>query len=1813
MTNELISEVSLVVDGVKVDSKKRPPYSFLWVPMEAKDYTVSALVLDYFGNVASTKTSRISIGNYFGSGMNMKLLGSDEMAVEGDGTLLLFAEASSQFGIAEVEYFISGVSVGRVSTDSIGSRFALSVDMQDHNFSQGNHFVDAIARDKLGNQAGTFSPDFTNLKARKSKVLTILPPTSIDSENLYFKLVYPSDMSSLIDVKYIEGLSSGYIGAVDLIDRQGLVGTVQMKVDGEVISEQNVTEDSTGRFFFSWNNMTPGSHLISFHAVAKDGNLLAVSSFEEVGATLDVNGTLEINGTLEKRFGYEIFVEKADTILKAPQVSMTFPTTGFTVTTQSDLLLAASYSDEDGVVEKLQYMLNGKIIPEGNFTIDDPKETGFHTMKWPPPGTASKLSAGLHSFSVLVEDSSGIKSISNPVTVIVAPSNGSAFGNSESFDFFLPDTSASGGIIRTTDRETRQAIAKVSRTAKSYDVSDASGENNTLNLVGAIISIDIIDPGKGYRSEPQVKFIGPGYNASFLAEVDFDTFSSKFGQVVSIYPVNEESRGTGYSDGFPDDYYYSYLDVYTTDGNGTVTNTSRNMQEPTPATEVVLEGGHDITEVPLEAIYSGNVENLRDVSFIANGRILDVNEDGQFDFEDSFRFAPFATSYSFYPGVYDLYILSRDSRNNVRFSEVETLKVEANKGLRPSVALTYPMLSSNATLVDDRMIFESIGASSKFPIFIDASDEDGQLQEISLYANHSRIPVLAQRVGNTNKYMVEVDQLNLNSGKYVFTAGAIDNDGNFERSTEVPIEIVSTRQAPPDISLVAPIADGDNFSVGVPISFTVQVRIKERPVSQVEFIVDGVVVDTQRDPAFTIGDLAFYSGSWTPTTSRSSIMTAVVTDLSGVKVRTGSKEEYIFHLPSVEKVLNGEPVSGVNYEFINFVGNRVATPLVSFEVVSGYGLNFQPTTSLIAPETGSVWKPNEEISFSATVNDRDGQAENMYLQYFVNGGNALLHFKEPLTRDFVLTFFNEVTYDFILTSNGRVDVIGQTSQNLNVTNHPETLARAFSQVITTDLTNRVFDTTELSVSYMPENLFSSAMSHLTESYYQTVYFRIDRFAQDSGSFSLNIRDDEISLLPDLVSSTGEGELELERIPLQNTYGKSHQLTWTPKMGGAYVVHAEVTDAFSRLTKTMSNHAVIFVGRSMEPNLIPANFNSSLTIFPEEFLQEPAPRGSAVVVKAEYFNEITGVNIDDNIEKVEFFLNGKPETTDDNPPFSANINLNLKSTTWRIDAVAHKFKEADIEFEKFTAFLEGNLTSPVQTPKLTLSPPTPDYSATGFMPGMEISVSAVFSGSSNLLSQVQGVEFYLEGERVLQEPTRSDAGTNSVREIIYTVTFPLDLANYDGQKSITAIGRMLNSIIAIPAQTQDAQNAIIIDFDDKYSNDLSKSPAQIFYSLTGENAGEAEINEFYNAGEDIATWVASLRKRPSLSMAVDIVGAHHTSLGYFHNTYSSFSSDYQTYADGMNSDDEAWLKSYIDDLLSSSSYNKRFTVVPHLVGPYSRRFFENYRANRESFVAQCLNNKYGKSSFQQSYQGSLRLLNHWSKFDSSYWELSGRGGGTESNVGSFRIDGANYSNGELAVELIYSLVKERLYLGKDPFIYGADPLRDSVYTAYAYAYLLYQDDLPNNFGQDRNSLAEALNDPSFFGKSFQDQADTLINNYRYTSKFNLLFGGENAIEGAPGWKKEDWFGSLFDTFYPWVYHSKLGWLYLSGSSKRNFWGYSEKLGWLWFSTSGYPHVFSASEDNWIYFDTESSGNPEARAKGSNSVYYYSYKYRGWAKL
>jgi hypothetical protein len=197
-SDELIESVYLVINGVrdpelvKTFPDSNNTYNFTWLPEDPGEHSVSAAVRDFAGNIISTQESTFSIQNYLGSGVNINIGETFDYEIEGNGKLFLQVDATSEYDVLEVDFFIDNQLVGKqVSNGTDSFQYALDLADPSFNFRQGEHEITFIAYDSRGNTAGTFSRTLTNLQSRKNPILNILPPLVKNKPGV--SLVYPGE------------------------------------------------------------------------------------------------------------------------------------------------------------------------------------------------------------------------------------------------------------------------------------------------------------------------------------------------------------------------------------------------------------------------------------------------------------------------------------------------------------------------------------------------------------------------------------------------------------------------------------------------------------------------------------------------------------------------------------------------------------------------------------------------------------------------------------------------------------------------------------------------------------------------------------------------------------------------------------------------------------------------------------------------------------------------------------------------------------------------------------------------------------------------------------------------------------------------------------------------------------------------------------------------------------------------------------------------------------------------------------------------------------------------------------------------------------------------------------------------------------------------------------------------------------------------------------------------------------------------------------------------------------------------------------
>jgi hypothetical protein len=81
------------------------------------------------------------------------------------------------------------------------------------------------------------------------------------------------------------------------------------------------------------------------------------------------------------------------------------------------------------------------------------------------------------------------------------------------------------------------------------------------------------------------------------------------------------------------------------------------------------------------------------------------------------------------------------------------------------------------------------------------------------------------------------------------------------------------------------------------------------------------------------------------------------------------------------------------------------------------------------------------------------------------------------------------------------------------------------------------------------------------------------------------------------------------------------------------------------------------------------------------------------------------------------------------------------------------------------------------------------------------------------------------------------------------------------------------------------------------------------------------------------------------------------------------------------------------------------------------------------------------------------------------------------------------------------------------------------------------------------------------------------------------------ETGGGWRGSGWFGE-FRKFEQtdWVYHAKLGWVFVVPHEERGLWLWHRELGWLWTQEGTWPHLWRNEVSAWIYFLKSHEGRP-----------------------
>ena len=363
-TIEQIDAVNLLVDGVSVESKESPPYSFEWIPSFAKDYSISAVVKDAVGNVSSTQSKTVSVSRFIGSGLSAVFNVPIPESANVGSDLLLSVEAFSEVGVAEVEFFMDGVSVGKV-LDQNSSVFSKVLNLT--GYDQGLHHVSFIARDYNGNQAGVFDASLTNIQDRQRQPINLNPAANIGVPEI--SMNYPSNNITISSTSTIR------LSCIATDPDDSLLG-VQYYLNGELYGD-----------FITYDKSKPSDHHafgINWSPNGKTG------TFYFSASAVDASGNVS--------FTPPVAIQVSQGNVNVPTISLGSLSASYDVgdviSLTASVLDSAVSSSGYGVVEEVRFFVNG--IQQGGVDTQFP-----YVRNWSP------LESGTYDVHVLARDNEG--------------------------------------------------------------------------------------------------------------------------------------------------------------------------------------------------------------------------------------------------------------------------------------------------------------------------------------------------------------------------------------------------------------------------------------------------------------------------------------------------------------------------------------------------------------------------------------------------------------------------------------------------------------------------------------------------------------------------------------------------------------------------------------------------------------------------------------------------------------------------------------------------------------------------------------------------------------------------------------------------------------------------------------------------------------------------------------------------------------------------------------------------------------------------------------------------------------------------------------------------------------------------------------------------------------------------------------------------------------------------------------------------------------------------------------------------------------
>jgi RHS repeat-associated protein len=823
--------------------------------------------------------------------------------------------------------------------------------------------------------------------------------------------------------------------SADASDSDGIVSQVAFFQGNTLIA--TVTAEP---YTFNWTNVAAGSYGITARATDDDG-AVTTSSAANITVTSPAN--------------------------QPPAVSLTSPANGASFTAPASVALAASASDPDGTVGKVEFFRGTTLIATAT--------AAPYTFNW------TNVAAGSYSITAKATDNAGAVTTSNaasitvttpanqpPAVSLTSPANGASFTAPANVALASSASDPDGIVSKVEFFRGTTLIATVTAApytfnwtnvaAGSYSITAKATDNSGAVTTSNAASITVTSPA---NQPPAVSLTSPANGASFTAPANIALAASASDPDGTVTKV-EFFRGTTliatvtaapYTFNWTNVAAGSYsITAKATDNAGAVTTsnaasitvTTPSNQPPAVSLTSPANGASFTAPatIALAATASDADGTVSKVEFFRGTTLIATVTAAPY----SFNWTNVAA------GSYSITARATDNAGAVTTSNAASITVTSAANQPPAVSLTSPANGASFT------------APASIALAASASDPDGTVSKVEFFRGTTLIATVTAAPYTFN-------WTNVAAGSYSITARATDNAGAVTTSNAASISVGASSGA---ITITSPAAgshvsgqmvdvvgsftgpldttvlvyNGINSTVLATLTSATTYRAQFVPLAQGDNTLTATTIG--RDGAFSSTSVAVHVPQrlvvlTSPTSGASYEVPPSLTFQASALVSTGSIQRVDYYRTFVGKigsattppytfVWNNPPPGSYNL-FAQLVDGQGLTSQSNEISITINGINQTPTVSLTAPTNGAVYSQPANITLQATAADSDGTiAQVAFLQ---NG--ALLGTTNVAPYSLALTNLSAGGYSFTAqATDNRGGVV--TSAPVSVTVTPPNLA-----------------------------------------------------------------------------------------------------------------------------------------------------------------------------------------------------------------------------------------------------------------------------------------------------------------------------------------------------------------------------------------------------------------------------------------------------------------------------------------------------------------------------------------------------------------------------------------------------------------------------------------------------------------------------------------------------------------------------------------------------------------------------------------------------